>query len=268
MNLDKIPRVPSPNHGGVLESPSLLVIHYTGSPNAQSALGWFARPEARASAHYVVSRAGEVWECVPPTVQAWHAGASSWEFADGSRLVGLNRHSIGIELANAGVVTRPLSASEDYLSAFGERIVSEVERMRHPHEKEVRSWQTYTGAQLEAALEVCLALRAGFPSLRDVVGHSDIAPTRKLDPGPCFPMESFRARLFGRFVAAPNMGTTTTWVPMREKPNAGAPKIRGGPLPPHTELRLLEARRGWVRVERATNKGPLQGWIHGNDVRT
>lgn len=182
-----LPQRPSPHQGGTLV-PRFLVIHYTASHGLDDTLDWFTDPESRTSAHFVVGRDGRIVQLVPLDRRAWHAGDSAWQGR-----VGMNAHAIGIELVNAG----RLRASEaGWVSWTGRRVPDdEVGIATHRHGGAEAGWQDYTEAQLDAVLELCLALRAAFP-LEDVLGHDDIAPGRKLDPGPLFPMAALRARLF------------------------------------------------------------------------
>ena len=90
--------VPSPNHGERrIARPDMLLLHYTGMPDAQAALERLCAPDSEVSAHYVVFEDGTIVQCVPEARRAWHAGASSWGGA-----TDINSHSIGIEIANPG----------------------------------------------------------------------------------------------------------------------------------------------------------------------
>jgi len=142
---------PSPNHGPRLE-PSridMLVLHYTGMATAAAALAWQCGPEARVSAHYSVEENGVIWRLVPEARRAFHAGISCW---DGE--TDLNAVSIGVEIVNPG------------------------------HEW---GYRPFPEAQMVAAERLCqdLLVRHPIPPHR-VVGHSDIAPERKSDPGELF----------------------------------------------------------------------------------
>src|SRR5215468_10706041 len=142
---------PSPNHGPRLE-PSridMLVLHYTGMATAAAALARLCDPEARVSAHYFVEENGVIWRLVPEARRAFHAGISCW---DGES--DLNAVSIGIEIVNPG------------------------------HEWGYRGFLEAQMAAVEH-LSQDLFARHPIPPYR-VVGHSDIAPERKSDPGELF----------------------------------------------------------------------------------
>src|SRR5881409_2126428 len=88
----------SPNHGDRRGAhPDLLLLHYTGMPDAEAALARLCAPESRVSAHYLVFEDGGIVQCVPEARRAWHAGESSW-----AGHTDINSHSIGIEIANPG----------------------------------------------------------------------------------------------------------------------------------------------------------------------
>lgn len=124
----------------------MLVLHYTGMANADAALDRLCDPAAKVSAHYVIDESGAVYRLVPEDRRSWHAGVASWR---GNRDV--NGRSIGIELVNPG----------------------------HQY-----GYRDFPAAQMEALAGLALAILSRHPIAgRNVVGHSDIAPDRKLDPG-------------------------------------------------------------------------------------
>jgi len=128
----------------------ILVLHYTGMASEEAALDWLCREEGRVSCHYFVFSDGRVVQSVAEDRRAWHAGVSSWRGLDD-----INSRSIGIEIANPG--------HEFGLVPFPE-------------------------AQMAAVTALCrdIVARHGIAA-RDVVAHSDIAPSRKRDPGELFP---------------------------------------------------------------------------------
>jgi N-acetylmuramoyl-L-alanine amidase len=142
---------PSPNHGSRGEQPriDMLVLHYTGMRSAAAALDRLCDQAARVSSHYVVDEDGTVWRLVPEERRAWHAGVSYWA---GER--DLNALSIGVEIVNPG------------------------------HEWGYRPFPELQMAAVETLCRDILARRA-IPADR-IVGHSDIAPDRKMDPGELF----------------------------------------------------------------------------------
>lgn len=144
---------PSPNHDARGQAPiDMLILHYTGMPTAEGALERLCDPAAKVSAHYTIDEAGTVYAHVAEARRAWHAGVSHWAGAGD-----INARSIGIELVNPG-------------HEFG--------------------YRPFPEAQVAALTTLChgILLRHPIPSWR-VLGHSDVAPTRKQDPGEFFPWE-------------------------------------------------------------------------------
>jgi N-acetylmuramoyl-L-alanine amidase len=148
----KIIDLASPNHDArpATAAIDMLVLHYTGMKTAEAALARLCDPAAKVSAHYTIDRDGCVYSHVPEDRRAWHAGVSFWA---GERNV--NGRSIGIELVNPG-------------HEFG--------------------YEAFPDEQIEALIELSkdILSRHPIPPHR-VLGHSDIAPMRKIDPGELFP---------------------------------------------------------------------------------
>jgi len=186
----RVTQTPTDNHGGAVQ-PLYLVIHYTAGVNYQGAVQHFLKPEAKASAHLVIGRNGEIVQMVNFNLIAWHAGASAW-----GDLTMLNRYSIGIELANAGYLKR--TAEGNWITYTGKIIPpGEVILATHKNQQREVGWQIFPQAQLDALEEVATALHSKY-QFRDILGHDDIAPMRKVDPGPAFPTDGFRSRVLGR----------------------------------------------------------------------
>ncbi len=182
-------QMPSPNKSAG-NSRRYLVIHYTAGTTLDGAVSWFMNPAAKASAHFVIARDGSIVQMVGLDRRAWHAGVSEWQ---GTK--SLNAHSIGVELVNAGKLRRTARGWVNW----AERVIpdAEVTEATHRAEAAPAGWHEYTAAQVDAVLALAVALHAAF-GFGEVLGHDDIAPGRKVDPGPLFPMAALRARLFGR----------------------------------------------------------------------
>lgn len=248
----------SPNQSAGLE-PEFVVMHYTAGSSAESSIAWLTRPAARASAHVVVARDGSITQLVPFNRRAWHAGRSQWE----SR-TGLNAWSFGIELDNMGALQRHL---DGWHSAWGTRVDdAEVMEAAHRNGGPVRGWHTFSPVQLEAAAEVANLLVRHY-GLRDVLGHDDIAPSRKTDPGPAFPMRSFRARVMGRGDEGDTeRAQTTTTLNIRIGPGTQFPKLEASPLPAGTKLQVLAVEGAWRHVlvlDVVAGDMDVEGWVHG-----
>lgn len=154
-----------------------LVIHFTSGATAESSIDFWRTPQAKgASAHIVIDRDGTVYQCRQFNRTCGHAGVSKWK-----GFTGLNACSIGIELANAGDDERLTKRWSKFPPI----------EARHKNGGPLKKWEAYPVAQLNACEEVAKALVARY-KLDDVVGHDDIAPSRKVDPGPAFPMQALR----------------------------------------------------------------------------
>jgi N-acetylmuramoyl-L-alanine amidase len=142
---------PSPNFSARPADAAIdtLILHYTGMQSAQAAIERLCDPVAQVSAHYVIDEDGTIHRLVDEQSKAWHAGVSAWQGSED-----LNRVSVGIELVNPG------------------------------HEWGYRAFPV-------PQLTACVALARDIVDRHDippwrVVGHSDVAPTRKEDPGELF----------------------------------------------------------------------------------
>jgi N-acetylmuramoyl-L-alanine amidase len=141
---------PSPNFDDRLLPITMIVLHYTGMESAEAAIQRLTDPKAKVSAHYLVNEDGVVLRMVDEDKRAWHAGRSHWR-----GITDVNSASIGIEIVNPG-------------HEFGYRPFAEE--------------------QIDALLPLVAEIKQRHDIGRgNVVGHSDIAPTRKQDPGELFP---------------------------------------------------------------------------------
>lgn len=161
----KVFLTPSPNFNDRKEKLDMLVLHYTGMEDGPSALDRMRDPLAEVSAHYMVDEDGSIYRLVDEDKRAWHAGVSVWQ---GDR--DLNSRSIGIEMVNGG---HNVPLADGSLPPF----------MR---------------AQMDAVIQLCQGIlkRHNIPQSR-IVGHSDIAPDRKEDPGEHFPWEELSTHGIG-----------------------------------------------------------------------
>jgi len=146
----RIESKPSPNFDDRKLPISCLVLHYTGMESGQAALDRLRDPAAKVSAHYMIEEDGRIFQMVDEKDRAWHAGVSSW-----NGITDLNSASIGIEIVNGG---------HDFgLPEFPDKQINAV-----------------------IALSKAVIKRHDIDA-KNVVGHSDIAPARKEDPGEKFP---------------------------------------------------------------------------------
>ena len=157
---------PSPNFDERLGPPDMVVLHYTGMRTGEAALARLRDPEAQVSAHYLIEEDGRLFRLVPEERRAWHAGVSSWKGRSN-----LNHASIGIELVNPG-------------HEFG--------------------YRPFPAAQIAALTGLLDDIRERWdiPDGR-ILGHSDIAPDRKTDPGELFPWGELAASGHGLWIEPP-----------------------------------------------------------------
>lgn len=248
--------------GGVLDT---LIIHFTAGRSAISSARYLARPDIRASAHLVIGRAGEVYQLVPFDKVAWHAGTSQY----GGRS-GYNKYSIGIELDNAGPLVK---TGNQYQAWFGTRYpASDVIHATHKNETRARYWHTYTEQQLET-LSLVSQLIVEKYNLKDILGHDDISPGRKQDPGPAFDLARFKRNILGQDRSS-EADESAAPLPEAGKVVASKLNIRAGagsgfekvakPLPKGAPVKILSEENGWYEVE-ATVKGWVsKGFIAGD----
>lgn len=183
----------SPNQGErfVTGQPDTLVLHFTAGDTAQWAIDTLCDPTpgSRVSSHLVIGRDGAITQLLPFDTIGWHAGRSAW-----SGRSEFNQFSLGIEIDNAGRLQPDGAGFVSAKGGYYDR--SEVVQATHRHESEPGYWHRYPAAQLQQVESVSRALVQTY-NLRWIVGHDEIAPDRKEDPGPAFPMAALRARLLG-----------------------------------------------------------------------
>jgi len=163
--------IPSANFGerGKGRLPDMILLHYTGMPDVEGAIARLCTAGTDVSAHYIVLEDGRIVQCVPEAKRAWHAGVASWAGEED-----INSCSIGVEIANRG---------HDW------------------------GYPEYPLRQIAAVIALCrgIMLRRGVPSHRVLV-HSDVAPSRKKDPGEKFPWHSLANSGVGHWVQPAPIG--------------------------------------------------------------
>ena len=149
----KIKKIFSPNYDRkkrALNSVQILVFHYTGMQSERESIKKLCNPNFKVSSHYLINRRGKIFSLVQNSYVAWHAGKSCW-----GRHKNLNKNSIGIELVNKG-------------HQFG--------------------YTSFKKKQISSLVNLCKKLIKKYKiKKKNVIGHSDIAPLRKIDPGEKFP---------------------------------------------------------------------------------
>lgn len=156
---------PSPNFGARRDgkTPTILLMHYTAMKTAEAAREWLCTPESQVSCHYLVDEQGRITQMVRESDRAWHAGAGAWK-GEGD----INSASIGIEIQNKG----------------------------HEH-----GLPPFPDAQIDAVIVLSKGIIARHAIAPErVLAHSDIAPSRKRDPGEAFPWAQLAGEGIGHFV--------------------------------------------------------------------
>ena len=138
----------------------IVVIHYTGMQSERESIIRLCNPESKASSHFLINQNGKVYRLVQDNRIAWHAGKSCW-----GKYKNLNKNSIGIELVNKG-------------HQFG--------------------YTNFKKKQLLSLIKICKSLVRKYKiKKRNIIGHSDIAPLRKIDPGEKFPWKQLSKKNIG-----------------------------------------------------------------------
>ena len=157
---------PSPNFDPRTTPPDTIVLHYTGMQTGEAAIERLRDPAAKVSSHYVVEEDGRIFRLVPEERRAWHAGVSFWK---GVR--DINTASVGIEIVNPG-------------HEFG--------------------YRPFPDAQIASVIALVADIRTRWTVDNDrIVGHSDVAPERKDDPGELFPWKRLAEAGHGLWVEPP-----------------------------------------------------------------
>ena len=157
---------PSPNFDARTGLPDMIVLHYTGMRTGAAALERLRDPAAKVSAHYLVEEDGRVFALVPEARRAWHAGKSFWRGESD-----INARSVGVEIVNPG-------------HEFG--------------------YRPFPQTQIAAAIDLLTDVRTRW-TIDDarILGHSDVAPERKEDPGELFPWRRLSQAGHGLWVEPP-----------------------------------------------------------------
>lgn len=248
---------------GFLTNPDIIVLHYTGSNNVNSDIDTLFNSKKQVSVQFVIDLEGTIHQLMPINKIAWHAGESRL----GNR-TWLNKYSIGIEIVNAGFLTEKSDGS--FTTWYGEPVKKEdVVLLKHKNESKERYWHTYTNKQINSVKALCEVICDEF-NIGYIVGHDDISPGRKQDPGPAFPIEKISSLLLDNRKGV----TFSTSEPqkkdfgvvkaeklnIRQSGNLQAAKV-ALPLTKGLNVEIIEEKDGWYKVETK-----IQGWVNGDFI--
>ena len=145
----------------------IVIIHYTGMQSEIESVKRLKNPKFKVSCHYLINRKGKIVQMVKDECVAWHAGKSKWK-----KFINLNKNSIGIELVNKG-------------HQFG--------------------YQNFSKLQIKSLIWLCKRLKKKYSiKTENFLGHSDIAPLRKIDPGEKFPWKILSNHKLGKWYKIKN----------------------------------------------------------------
>ena len=143
-----------------INSIKIIVIHYTGMQSERESIIRLCNAKSKVSSHFLINQDGKVYRMIQDNRIAWHAGKSCW-----GKYKNLNKNSIGIELVNKG-------------HQFG--------------------YTNFKKKQLLSLIKICKSLVRKYKiKKRNIIGHSDIAPLRKIDPGEKFPWKQLANNRIG-----------------------------------------------------------------------
>lgn len=229
-NGKQVPFKQTPNHGGLKKSIKFIVIHYDASTNSTGAVSWMVTPKSDKNPNPVSAEVHITRD--GKTTQLLPFNLTAWHAgkSEWKGFIGLNSYAIGIELQNAGT-------------------------------------QEYTGVQLDELAEVCRALVKEYDTIEEIVGHSDISPGRKIDPGKQFPMAWLRDQVFktASIEHAIKVDVKSTTSDLNIRAGAGTSFKIISTLPKGTIVNVLSIENNWSNVY--VPKSKLTGWVSSQYIK-
>lgn len=253
-------------------APKYIIMHFTTGTKMESTISHFKNALAGVSTHLLIGRDGRVVQFLPFDRIAHHSGYSWWE-----RQSNLNKYSIGIELDNAGLLSRsPEGWKARKIVIPRERVEQAVHWKQYtPNDpKRYPAWEKFPPVQLEVALNVVKALVRRYPSIKEILGHDDVNLLNRYDPGPLFPMKEWRRELFQR--EEPNIQvyqiSEETELYSNFDGRLPAPTQLYDPpvLPPNSKVIVMKPDTHWCLVKVNQSKesrlNGKAGWIRSNGL--
>ena len=263
----------SGNAGDIID-PDYVVVHYTATDTASAAVDWFMNTRNnpdKIAAHIVLDLDGTITQLVAFNRKANHAGASTWDSVDF-----FNSHAIGIEIVNPGYVEKLSNGSyrrkigldknknpvfKTYPATESSRIIKANHKHKFWVEKENQHWFIFPEPQLQALYKLCKLLFETYHCI-NAVGHDDISPARKPDPGPAFPWPIFKNNVFGLTNDVGKIFTVNTEsTNLRASFSTSAPSIKK--LPVGYEVGLIETNGQWSKVYLVDKKSEVLITVNG-----
>ena len=275
---EKIVKSESPCAREIID-PDYLIVHYTAGDPSSEAINWFMNTRDnpdKIAAHVVISPGGTITQLIPFNRRANHAGSSVWDGVEN-----FNFHSIGIELVNPGYCEkladgsfrRAISSSESKF--YPAERATDILATTHKHgfwtANDNKNWFKFPPAQLAALYTLSKVLMVRY-ELITALGHDDVSPLRKPDPGPCFPWKEFKTTVLG---GTNHVGeifvVTTDGTNFRAGHSTNSAVIKK--LSQGYNVGLIETFGAWDKVYLANAKAEVLvdkrcvktiGWIHSS----
>lgn len=266
----RVPFKETPNRGDVIKVTD-QVLHNTASGITPGGdISWLTNRAARASAHTVIDRDGNITQLMQLNRKTWHAGRSRYRGRSGC-----NSFTIGHEIDNPGFLRKRADGLFDGIGGpYKPEDVIEQYSAEHGGQK---YWLKFTDAQLKTTIELVVAIHNHY-DLRSVTTHYEISPGRKTDPGPHFPYDKLQSLLDGRGDYEPVTDDSGLEIDGYVRARSGL-NVRRWPSPISTKVGRLPNGTGvqivrsgtWEREGRAAcwylvQVGDIEGWVHGGYV--
>jgi N-acetyl-anhydromuramyl-L-alanine amidase AmpD len=248
---------------------NFVVMHITTGTQVSSSIHHFQSASSGVSAHLVIGRDGRVIQMVPFDHAAYHSGSGVWEGKGG-----INDHSIGIEVDNAGKLTHKLDGSYARKSTIIPE--DQVEWVRHWKSSIERPWHKFSPIQLAVTESVVVALNEHYKKIEELLEHERISLLIRSDPGPLYPMEKLRKTVLKREKPVFEVYRTVRDTDLYENacykfPDLDVPKYNGQ-LPKCKVEILVGTCAYWTKIEvkickKKKNKVGKKDWVRKDDLK-
>ena len=238
-----------------------VIIHYTASPSFRSAYNTLMNPRIKASAHILIDTDGTILQMADFETITWHAGRSSYKDRSG-----FNKYSIGIEIVNSGPIKMKNGEFFDVYNI--KKPADQVMEGKHRNRPIIsKYWHKYTPEQVAATEELCRLLVDKY-GIKFILGHEEISVGRKFDPGPAFPLDQMRERVFNSEFGHAGAQPASTELQVGDiafvsasslnirAAGSGNAKTIADALPEGTKVDVKEIEGNWAKVEVDVN-----GWV-------